>query len=113
MSINRCDICYHYVKASCADTISFQTGLDPNETYTIVIEDQNGNNYVKQDIEMGGNGYTINVADYPEGMFNQWSGSYEIYFTDGGFDGEQQTLTIDGKEYPCILMTFKNTIDIS
>lgn len=110
MSINRCDICYHYVGEACQGTYEIPTGLSAG-TYTLVLEDQNGNVYMDTAAVAGaGSGHpvTITVSDYPDGMFNQWSGSYEIYFTDGGFDGTQKTLSIAGKEYPCILMTFKD-----
>jgi hypothetical protein len=96
MSINRCDICYHYVAMACQDTYEIETGLNEGETYTIVLEDHNGNIYMNDMVQPSGqpgNPVTISTSSFPAGMFNQWSGSYEIYFTDGGLDGEQQTLT--------------------
>jgi hypothetical protein len=111
MSINQCDICYTMVANPCEDTYEIPTGLTGNITYTMVLEDHHGNLYISdanQPTVQPGNPVTISISSFDKGMFNQWSGSYEIWFTDGGIDGNQQTLTIGGKEYPCVLMTFKD-----
>lgn len=111
MSINQCDICYTIVAEPCDDTYDIPTGLDENTIYTMVLEDHHGNLYVKTDAQPSGqpgNPVTITTSSFDKGMFSQWSGSYEIWFTDGGIEGTQQTLTIGGKEYPCVLMTFKD-----
>jgi hypothetical protein len=49
-------------------------------------------------------------------MFNEWSGTYEVHFHEGGaYDPEAATepMTIKGVEYQCILIKFKKVTVIS
>lgn len=105
MSINRCDLCYELIVDACQDSYALITGLDPNETYTMSLETTNGNTITMTGSLNQDNEFTIPTASFPQGMFNAYSGDYEIVFT---LDDEVQELTIDGNSYYCILMKFKD-----
>jgi hypothetical protein len=111
MSINRCDLCYELIVKPCQNSYVFDTGL-PNTTHTMVLEDMHGNIFTEVNVPDGVSGeWTIHADQYPEGMFNEFSGTYEVYFTlgaSGGIDGDLTPLTIDGTEYQCILIKVKN-----
>jgi len=108
MSINICDLCYEATVPACQDTYTFDTGLTAATPYTMILEDVNGNQYNYISTPAGGSGtWTLNTSYFPDGMFNQWSGSYRITFsadTSGDATVGDEELTIDGSSYFCIIM---------
>ena len=105
MSINRCDLCYELIVSGCQDTYSLPTGLTAGTTYTMSIEDGHGKVFTMSGSPTAQDEFNVSPSAFPEGMFNPYSGSYEITFTE---DGELQDLTIEGNTYPCILMKIKD-----
>jgi len=106
MSINRCDLCYELIVSACQDNYYLATGLDNNVTYTMSLADMHGNVFTMTGSPSVEDEFAIGTMDFPEGMFNAYSGNYEITFTDE--DDDIQELTIDGRNYFCILMKFKD-----
>lgn len=107
MSINRCDLCYELQVSACESSYTFPIGLSHNQTYTMVLEDLHGNIFEQDGSPTQGSGglWTITVSDFPEGMFNAYSGTYEITFE---HDGVLVPIVLDTTEYQCIVMKFKD-----
>ena len=108
MSVNRCDLCYELVLNPCQESYTFATGLD-NTLHTMVLRDIHGNIFTEMQNPDGAAGlWTIHASMYPEGMFNQFSGSYEVYFVEGtDTDNVSSTLYINEQEYQCILIKIR------
>ena len=82
MSINICDLCYEVTVPACKTTYIFDTGLDDQTQYSIILEDINGNTFNYVDTPSGNTGtWILDTTFFPEGMFNQWSGTYRITFS--------------------------------
>jgi len=109
MSINRCDLCYELIVEPCQSSYVFPTGL-PSETHTMVLEDMHGNIFTEISVPDGSGNWTIHADMYPDGMFNQFSGTYEVHFVYGvgGIDDASVPVTVDETEYQCILIKVKN-----
>lgn len=118
MSISYCDLCYEYVATPCT-SFTFPIGLNAVTEYTMVLVDGHGNIFTQTgypDPSVPESTWTIDPSTYPDGMFNEFSGSYEVHFHEGGeYDSAAapSTLTISGKEYQCVLITFKNVTVIA
>lgn len=108
MSINICDLCYEVTVPECKDIYTFATGLDSGTYYTMIMEDANGNLFNYISTPDGGDGmWTLDTTYFPEGMFNQWSGTYRLTFsadTSGDATVGDEELTIDGNSYFCIVL---------
>lgn len=109
MSINRCDLCYELIVDACQASYTFPTGLS-SQTYTMVLEDIHGNIFTEINIPDEGGNWTIHASMYPIGMFNEYSGTYEVYFVEGSGDiGDPNVpLYINETEYQCIKIKIKN-----
>jgi hypothetical protein len=82
----------------------------------MVLEDIHGNIYTQDGTpDVVTTDWTITTGDFPDGMFNQWSGSYNIHFIDAGHDINERaiTLTINEEQYECVIMKFKIITDVS
>jgi hypothetical protein len=118
MSISYCDLCYEFIAEPC-ENIILPVGLSAVTEYTMVLTDNHGNTYVQTgfpDPSVPDSLWTVTVNNFPEGMFNEWSGTYEVHFHEGGaYDPEAATepMTIKGVEYQCILIKFKKVTVIS
>lgn len=110
MSINICDLCYEVTVPACQDTYNIPAGLTPDTYYTLILEDSNGNIYNNLSTTLPDGSFLLTTSEFPDGMFNEWSGSYRITFSLGvGIvtEGDAE-LTIDGNTYFCIVMNFVN-----
>lgn len=117
MSISYCDLCYEYVATPC-EAFEIPVGLSAITEYTMVLVDGHGNIFTQTGFPAALNpiSWSIDPSTFPDGMFNEFSGSYEVHFHEGGeYDSgaEPATLTIGDKEYQCVLITFKNVTVIA
>ena len=113
MSINRCDLCYVKTIASCGSTIEFNVGLTPSASYTVWLYDQNENIFTRDVTADLTGDLTLTISDYPDGMFNAYSGSYEISVSTSSTEDTSEELTIEGSTYFCILLKFKTLTDVT
>lgn len=113
MSINRCELCYEKVVSGCESTITFNVGLTPSTSYTVFLEDQNSNIYTRTLTTNGSGAFTLTVSDFPDGMFNAYSGSYEISVSTSSSIDTSEELTISGNSYYCILLKFQKQTDVT
>lgn len=113
MSINRCDLCYNVKVLSCTDTIEINAGLTPSTQYTVFLEDNHSNIYTRTLTTDGSGAFTLTVSDFPDGMFNAYSGSYEVSVSTSATEDTSEELTIEGSSYYCILLTFNAAQDVT
>ena len=105
MSINLCDLCYELIVSACQDNYYLPTGLINGTDYTMSLEDLHGNVYTMTGSPTIDDEFIVTPNQFPDGMFNPYSGDYEITFT---LNDELQELTINGAAYHCILMKIKD-----
>lgn len=76
-----CSVCYQLSVEYCPTLISVPCNLTPNDEYNLWIEDKFGHLYMTDTAVQGDGSILINVADYPEGLFTNESGSITMFLT--------------------------------
>ena len=74
------------------------------------MEDVNGNVYQYGNNTDGSGAFTFDSQWFPEGMFNAYSGPYDISFSTSQSTNTGEPFMVDGTEYNCLLLTYKNLI---
>lgn len=112
MSINRCDLCYEVVAdTTCGSgTTTLLIELELNTFYWMWMEDVNGNVYQYGNNTDGSGAFTFDSQWFPEGMFNAYSGPYDVSFSTSQSTNTGEPFMVDGTEYNCLLLTYKNLI---
>lgn len=97
-----CDECYS-LSLPYNITLTVGAGLTPASTVNVVLTAMNGNQWESDVVVNGDGSVTIDTTGYPEGMFNQYAGQFDItIYNSTGYYNEVIPVTIDGKEYSCM-----------
>lgn len=106
MSISRCDICYELKAVACSSEVTIEANLSATTTYTVFLEDKFGQ-FHTQEIETDGSGtLALDITQFDEGMFTQYSGSYELSVSTDESISTYEMLIINGVSYPCVKLSF-------
>lgn len=104
-----CQECFTIELPSCTLKILIlpESGLSPDTDYKIVIKDKFGNRYQLTVITDENGFIEFDVADFPEGLFTPYSGSFELTI----IESRDTTcvplpLTFCDVEYECISFSF-------
>lgn len=110
MSINICDLCYVMEVPACQSSYSVDIGLSHTIFRWMFLEDEHGNVFVQKGktLSTGNNPWVIDTTDYPEGMFNAYSGSYTLTWANSNDINEAIDVDIDSESYPCVILKFKD-----
>ena len=108
MSINVCDLCYSLVVSQCSNSYTLPITLIPSTAYNMWVEDMHGNIFQYSSTTNGTGKFTLITTEFPQGMFNQWSGTYEVTFNYSLDNQTYEPFTIDGGTYQCMLLSFAN-----
>ena len=106
MSISICDLCYKIERPSCQDEITIVAGLAPTTEYTLFIRDKFDHDFTQAITTDSSGDITIDMTEFPEGMFTEFSGSYELSVSTEDLYSTHEPLTIGGVEYPCAILDF-------
>lgn len=107
-----CDECYE-VSRSDSD-LTFIYGLTPTTQYYLWVVDKFRNSYWKL-ITSGADGsFTIDPSDgtYPNGMFNQYAGDFEVFISSDLAGENRVNLTIYATTYTCVVLTITSSSEI-
>lgn len=101
--------CYEDFISDCIDSFTIDAGLTPETEYKVIIENKFGQLYIEMITTDAEGVLIIDLAQYPEGMFNVYAGNFNIRVV---LDCDDQPLVFDGKEYTCIDLTVKRSTDL-
>jgi hypothetical protein len=101
-----CGTAYTTTLSDC-DDLTLVTGL-VNGNYYFTIVDKFGKGWTNQYAVVGGN-VTLNLDNYSDGFFNEYSGYYEIFAHTLVNNYTRLNLTILGGTYNTILFTMSST----
>lgn len=103
-----CDSCYEMDYIACYSQVSFIAGLTPITEYTIFVRDRHGNFFTQEVVTDADGNFELDTTLFPEGMFNQYSGTYEISASLSPLFTTSETMTIGYEEFNCIKINFHN-----
>lgn len=108
MSINICELCYEMTVPACQTSYSILTGLSHVNFHWLFLEDAHGNIFKQKGktLQPDGKAWVLDTTDYPDGMFNAYSGSYTLTWSDSDDIMDQVDLEINDQIYPCIILHF-------
>lgn len=106
MSINVCDLCYELTAVSCYGQLRLDIGQMANRVMTAFVEDKFGNFFAQGVLTDGIGSITLQMADFPEGMFNPYSGIYTVSISTSSLQSTYENMTIEGDNYNCIKVKF-------
>lgn len=107
MSINICDLCYTMERPTCQDEITLDFGLTPATEYTLFVRDKFDHDYTQTITSDGSGLLVVDMTAFPEGMFTEFSGSYELSVSLDETVSTHETITIGGSDYLCVILSFK------
>lgn len=81
--------------------MSFSLGLTALTAYYILIEDAKGNVYTHQYTTGAGGAFTVDTALYPEGLFNEYAGTFELTIKNALTDTTVVSFTVSATTYDC------------
>jgi hypothetical protein len=88
------------------DNITVNAGLTPGTEYWYIITDKFGNRYTKQVTADENGSFELQASDFPQGLFNPYSGKFPLQVKKTLQDEAPQPLTFCGVTYDTVLMTF-------
>jgi len=109
MSCQDCDECLEVTGVACYSILDIVAGLDADTSYTVFLKDRHGN-YFTQDITTDSAGdFQLDLTAFDDGMFNQYSGAYQLEVSQNALWPENpEVLTIGYEEYACLVIKFQN-----
>lgn len=108
MSINLCDTCKEITAVTCYGFLRLDIGQAVNTNYTAFIEDKFGNFFKQSVISDGVGSVTLNIDNFPDGLFTPYSGKFTFSLSTSSLNSTYETLNIDSDVYHCILLSFVN-----
>ena len=109
--------CFKQTLPECITSITIDAGLTADTEYFILITDTHGNRYSGEYTTAGDGVLTIDVGDFASGLFNRFSGWFELQVFIAGTTtncvasgtGDAVTLDLCDEEYACILFSFTDS----
>ncbi|HET6255849.1 MAG TPA: hypothetical protein VFE32_17360 [Puia sp.] len=90
------------------DNITINAHLTPATEYWYIVTDKFGNEYTKQVTADENGSFELLAADFPTGLFNPYSGKFQLQVKKTLQDEAPQPLTFCAEAYDTILMAFAN-----
>lgn len=88
------------------DNITVNAGLTPGIEYWYVVTDKFDNKYSKQVTADENGSFELLAADFPPGLFNPYSGKFQLQVKKTLQDEAPQPITFCAETYDTIQMTF-------
>lgn len=109
--ITPCDGCYAYVLPACPasdDNINIRAGLTASTLYHWYVQDDKfGKTYHDTATTNASGHIDIPVSSFPDKLFNEFSGSFTIYFKTSDEATSVVNLTFGGTTYQCVNLSFE------
>lgn len=106
MSISICELCYKIERPACQESMTIEMGLAPSTEYTLFIRDKFDHDYTETITTDPDGSMIIDLTAFPEGMFTEFSGSYELSVSTNDLYSTHEAITISGTEYLCVIIDF-------
>jgi len=109
MSINICDLCKELEFPACSDEITLVAGMTPSFDYYTWLRDRNGHSYNIYTPSDGSGSIAVALSSFVSLyniVFTSDSGVWELTISDNEGDDTGEIITINGEEYPCLLLSF-------
>jgi hypothetical protein len=74
--------------------------------YTFWLKDKFNNYWTRTTTTFGANYLELELQYFPKGMFNEYSGSFEITISEDELTNNPITFQINGVDYDCIVVNF-------
>lgn len=103
-----CDACYETIIIEpCADTtINFQVGLPAGQQRYLFVIDKFKNVWRNLITVKPDGSIDLTLTDYPDGLFNKYSGFFRVFLSTDDQGQNIVDLTINGNLYLCIIFGF-------
>lgn len=112
MAINVCNRCYVFeIGSTCitsGDRITVYVEND-NYNYSFWLTDKFGNYWVQDTSSWNDYHLELDLGVFPEGMFTEFSGTYEVTVSESTTSNEPVVFTVNGVEYDCFIIKFIKT----
>ena len=98
-----CDECFELVVNGCE--VNVKAALPAGRTYFLFLENK-FNNYVTPISVNADGSFDIDLTLYPDGMFNEHAGKFEVFLSDKLTPVNYTPLRISDAWYNCLIMNF-------
>ncbi len=104
-----CESCYVTIFKACTDNATISPALPINSIFYLFVTDKFDNLYIQQVATDGSGAFIIDFSAYPETLFTENSGFFEMTVSESSAFSTNETLTFDGSFYNCIIFSFIKT----
>lgn len=101
-----CPKCFEFTLSDCLDSFVVDAGLIPETTYYYRITDKFGNKYSGSFETTNDGRFTIDVDDFPQGLFTAYSGAFTLEVSLNLIPFSPVNFWLCDVEYPCISFSF-------